>query len=114
MIKDVLTDSWTPEHTNAKYPIISRNTSVSVSDRFVEDGSYLRLKNIQLAYTLPLKNWGVNKVLESLQLYASGQNLLTFTKYSGWDPEVNSGGFGTDNNSYPMSKTVTFGIRARF
>jgi len=114
MIKDVLTDSWTPEHTNAKYPIISRNTSVSVSDRFVEDGSYLRLKNIQLAYTLPLKNWGVNKVLESLQLYASGQNLLTFTKYSGWDPEVNSSGFGTDNNSYPMSKTVTFGIRARF
>jgi TonB-linked SusC/RagA family outer membrane protein len=114
MIKEVLTDSWTPEHTNAKYPITSRNTSVNVSDRFVEDGSYLRLKNIQLAYTLPLKNWGVNKVLESLQLYASGQNLLTFTKYSGWDPEVNSSGFGTDNNSYPMSKTVTFGIRARF
>ena len=114
MIKDVLTDSWTPEHTNAKYPITSRNTSVNVSNRFVEDGSYLRLKNIQLAYTLPLKNWGVNKVIESLQLYASGQNLLTFTKYSGWDPEVNSSGFGTDNNSYPMSKTVTFGLRARF
>jgi TonB-linked SusC/RagA family outer membrane protein len=114
MIKDVLTDSWTPDHTNAKYPITSRNTSVNVSDRFIEDGSYLRLKNIQLAYNLPLKNWGVNKVLESLQLYASGQNLLTFTKYSGWDPEVNSTGFGIDNNSYPMSKTVTFGIRARF
>ena len=114
MIKDVLTDSWTPDHTNAKYPVTSRNTSVNVSNRFVEDGSYLRLKNIQLAYNLPLKNWGVNKVLESLQLYASGQNLLTFTKYSGWDPEVNSTGFGIDNNSYPMSKTVTFGIRARF
>jgi hypothetical protein len=74
----------------------------------------MRVKNIQLAYTFPLKSWGVNKVLESLQLYASGQNLLTFTKYSGWDPEVNSSGFGIDNNSYPMSKTVTFGIRARF
>ncbi|MBN8859865.1 MAG: TonB-dependent receptor [Sphingobacteriales bacterium] len=114
MIKDVLTNSWTPEHTNAKYPVTSRNTSVNVSNRFIEDGSYLRLKNIQLAYDLPLKHWSVNKVIESLQLYASGQNLLTFTKYSGWDPEVNSSGFGIDNNSYPMSKTVTFGIRARF
>jgi hypothetical protein len=114
MIKDVLTDSWTPEHTNAKYPVTSRNTSVNVSDRFIEDGSYVRLKNIQLAYMLPLKSWGIKKVIESLQLYASGQNLLTFTKYSGWDPEVNSSGFGIDNNSYPMSKTVTFGIRARF
>jgi TonB-linked SusC/RagA family outer membrane protein len=114
MIKEVLTDSWTPDHTNAKYPVTSRSTSVNVSDRFIEDGSYLRLKNIQLAYDLPLKNWGVNKVIESLQVYASGQNLLTFTKYSGWDPEVNSSGFGTDNNSYPMSKTITFGVRARF
>ncbi|MCO5236825.1 MAG: TonB-dependent receptor [Chitinophagaceae bacterium] len=114
MIKDVLTDSWTPDHTDAKYPVTSKSTSVNVSDRFIENGSYLRLRNIQLAYLLPLKNWGVNKVIESLQLYASGQNLLTFTKYSGWDPEVNSSGFGIDNNSYPMSKTITFGLRARF
>ena len=114
MIKGVLTDSWTPTNTNAKYPVTSRNTSVNVSNRFVENGSYLRLKNIQLAYNFSFKNAGINKVIESLQLYASGQNLLTFTKYTGWDPEVNSNGFGIDNNSYPMSKTFTFGVRARF
>ncbi|MEO5997843.1 MAG: TonB-dependent receptor [Chitinophagaceae bacterium] len=114
MVKEVLTDSWTSNHTNAKYPITSRNTSVNVSDRFIENGSYVRLKNIQLTYNLPVKNLELTKVVESLQFYASGQNFLTFTKYSGWDPEVNSNGFGIDNKSYPMSKMFTFGVRARF
>lgn len=111
MIKDVLYDSWTPANTDAKYPIISRNTTINISDRFIEDGSYLRLKNIQLAYTFPA---GKLKLLQSLQVYASGQNLLTLTGYSGWDPEVNSSGLGVDNKSYPMSKSLTFGFRARF
>ncbi|MGD9556051.1 MAG: TonB-dependent receptor [Mangrovibacterium sp.] len=111
MIKDVLYDSWTPANTNAKYPIISRNTTINISNRFIEDGSYLRLKNIQLAYTFPA---GKLKFLQSLQVYASGQNLLTLTGYSGWDPEVNSSGLGVDNKTYPMSKSLTFGFRARF
>ncbi len=113
MIKDVLVNSWTPTNTNAKYPIISRNTSINVSDRFIKDGSYLRLKNIQLAYNFPIRHFLLNKV-QSLQIYMSGQNLLTVTNYSGWDPEVNSSGFGIDNKSYPMSKSITFGLRARF
>ena len=113
MLKEVLDNSWTPTNTNAKYPIISRNTSINVSDRFIEDGSYLRLKNIQLAYNLPVQILGLNKI-QSLQIYMSAQNMLTLTKYSGSDPEVNSAGLGIDNKSYPMSKSITFGFRARF
>jgi hypothetical protein len=113
MKKDVLTDSWTATNTNAKYPLISKNTSVNISDRFIEDGSYLRLKNIQLAYNCPLSSWGL-KNIQSLQLYVSAQNVLTFTNYSGSDPEVNSNGLGIDDKSYPMSKSVTLGVRVRF
>lgn len=111
MIRDVLYDSWTPTNTDAKYPLVSRNTTVNISDRFIEDGSYLRLKNIQLAYSVPVQKLSL---LRSLQVYVSGQNLLTFTGYSGWDPEVNSSGLGVDNKTYPMSKSLTFGFRARF
>ena len=113
MIRDVLYNSWTPENPNAKYPIISRNTTANFSDRFIEDGSYLRLKNIQLAYnfTGAMQNLSMFK---NLQIYVSGQNLLTLTKYSGWDPEVNSSGIGIDNKTYPMSKSFTLGLRARF
>jgi len=113
MVKEVLTDSWTATNTNAKYPIISRNTSVNISDRFIEDGSFLRLKNIQLTYNFPVQRLKL-KLVQTLQIYASGQNLITLTKYSGWDPEVNSSGLGVDNKSYPMSKSFTFGIRTRF
>jgi hypothetical protein len=89
------------------------------SDRLVEDGSFLRLRNVQLAYNLPLKHLGINWI-RNLQLYASGQNLLTFTKYSWYDPEVNTQGGanstsqGIDHYSYPTAKTVTFGIKAGF
>ncbi|MEX2232088.1 MAG: TonB-dependent receptor [Cyclobacteriaceae bacterium] len=113
--KDVLTDHWTPENPDAKYPKISRQASVEVSDRFVEDGSYLRLKNIQLAYNIPVQeiNW-----IRRFQVYVSGQNLLTSTNYSWWDPEVNTRGLGTnrgiDHFSYPTSKSFTAGIRAGF
>jgi hypothetical protein len=119
MPRDVYNDHWTPTNTNAKYPVLSRNTTVRVSNRFVENGSYLRLKNIQLAYNLPLRRWGV-KGIQNGQLYVSGQNLLTFTKYSWWDPEVNSNGGGNstaqgiDFNSYPSNKSFTIGIRAGF
>lgn len=119
MPRDVYNDHWTPTNTNAKYPVLSRSTTVRVSDRFVENGSYLRLKNIQLAYNLPLRRWGV-KGIQNGQLYVSGQNLLTFTRYSWWDPEVNSNGSGNstaqgiDFNSYPSNKSFTIGIRAGF
>ncbi|NGM65688.1 SusC/RagA family TonB-linked outer membrane protein [Sphingobacterium sp. SGR-19] len=110
MPKTVYENHWTINNTDADYPRISRSTPVKVSDRFIEDGSFLRLKNISLAYNLPLQAWNTNK-LQRLQVYVSAQNLLTFTNYSWWDPEVN---FRLDHNSYPSAKSVTFGIRAGF
>ena len=116
-LKEVFYDHWTPENTDAKYPIISRQASNEVSDRYIEDGSYLRLKNIELAYDIPFKNLGVNWI-RNLELYVSGQNLITLTKYSWWDPEVNTRGLGTnmgiDHFSYPNYKSFTLGLRAGF
>ncbi|MCE6988078.1 TonB-dependent receptor [Dyadobacter sp. CY323] len=119
MPREVYLNHWTPSNQTAKYPALSTTTRVNVSDRFVENGSYMRLKNIQLAYNFPIQKWGV-KWVQNVQLYASAQNLLTFTKYSWWDPEVNSSGGsnstaqGFDQFSYPTSKSVTFGLRAGF
>ncbi|GAB3991820.1 TonB-dependent receptor [Spirosoma daeguense] len=119
MPREVYLNHWTPTNTNAKYPVISRANSYNYSNRFVEDGSYLRLRTIQLAYDLPLQTLGVTW-MRTAQIYASGQNLLTLTKYSWWDPETNSQGGanaigqGIDHYSYPTSKAVTFGIRVGF
>lgn len=108
--RDLFSDHWTPQNTNAKYPLISRSTDAYASDRWIEDGSYMRLRNIELAYNIPIENnW-----LRSAQVYFSGQNLLTLTNYSWWDPEVNSRGAGQpgiDHLTYPIPKTVTVGVR---
>ena len=116
-VKEVFTDHWTPSNTNAKYPVITKNSSAESSDRFVEDGSYVRLKNIELAYSLPVGKLGWN-AFRQLQVYVSGQNLLTATKYSWWDPEVNSRGAGlsrgVDHYTYPHSRAFTMGIRIGF
>jgi hypothetical protein len=80
------------------------------------DGSYLKLSNITLGYTFPKKI--VNKIgLSKLRLYATGNNLLTWTKYTGYDPEVSSNALfsrGIDNASYPNARTFTFGFNASF
>ena len=88
------------------------------SSRFVEDGSYLRLKNLTLAYDLPQK-WFRKTPNVSLQVYATAQNLLTFTKYSGYDPEVNAYGgsavaLGVDYGTYPQARTMIMGVKFQF
>lgn len=88
------------------------------STRFVEDGSYLRLKNITLSYDLP-KSLLHKAKIDKIQVYVTGQNLLTFTKYSGYDPEVNAYGgssvaLGVDYGTYPQSKTCIFGVNITF
>ncbi|MGE7777222.1 TonB-dependent receptor [Chitinophaga sp. NPDC101104] len=116
--REVYDNHWTPQNTNAKYPRITRTLTANMSSRFVEDGSYLRFRNIQLAYNLPVSNMA--KWFRSAQVYVSGQNLITFTKYSWYDPEVNAYGGsnsisqGIDYSIYPMSKSVTVGIRCGF
>lgn len=117
MPREVFLNHWTPENVNAKYPVPSRTVSALVSNRFVEDGSYVRLRDIQLGYDIPFNKWGVRGVRDA-QVFVSGQNLLTITDYSWWDPEVNSKGGsnsvnqGIDHHTYPTAKTYTIGIRA--
>lgn len=119
MLKEVYNNNWTPENPNAKYPKVTRNQKMNFSDRLIENGSYLRLKNIELAYNFPVKKWNLSW-LQNLRIYVSAQNILTFTKYSGWDPEVNSQGGansigqGIDHYSYPTAKSYTFGINVGF
>lgn len=117
--KDVLYDHWTPETPNAKYPYISSKTSTLMCDRFVYDGSYLRVKNIELAYNLPTNKLGI-RWFKRGQVYVSGQNLLTFTSYPWFDPDVNSQGGdtsvdqGIDYYTYPTAKSITFGVKLGF
>ena len=80
------------------------------SSRFVEDGSYFRLKNLQIGYTLP-KNITQKFHCSRLRFYFTATNLFTITKYSGYDPEVGS---GVDYGNYPQSRTFTFGLNANF
>ncbi len=115
-----VTDYWTPENTDAKYPRPRSGINFRGSDEWVEDASYLRLKNLQIGYNLPISNMGV-EWLRSVKVYASAQNLLTITKYEGYDPEINNFGnnrvggnadlrLGVDLGSYPSARTFTFGI----
>jgi TonB-linked SusC/RagA family outer membrane protein len=103
---------WTPANTNTDIPTprISPHPNLILSSWMIEDGSYIRLKNVVLGYRVPVK-----RGIESLRFYVSGQNLVTLTNYSGFDPEVNSRGqsnlqMGIDWNAYPTSRTFTLGV----
>jgi TonB-linked SusC/RagA family outer membrane protein len=92
--------------------------NVRVSSRFIEDGSYLRVKNVTLGYTLRSK-FSDKVMLSSLRIYASAQNLFTFTNYGGLDPEVNYSGndisvVGTDFFTFPQARAITFGLNLKF
>lgn len=87
------------------------NHNARISDRFVEDGSYLRIKNITLGYTFPDK-WMQKIRFDSARIFFSCENVLTLTKYSGFDPEV--GVNGIDWNIYPFARTFSFGLNFNF
>jgi len=89
-----------------------------LSTRFLEDGSFVRLKSLTLSYHLKA-NWLHSVQISNLQLYFTGQNLLTFTKYSGYDPELNYGGnsntaLGIDFGTFPQPRTFIFGVKMDF
>lgn len=89
-----------------------------VSSRFIEDGSYLRLKNLTVGYNFPIKK-GAQKWISNARIFAGGQNLLTFTNYTGLDPEVNYSGndnavIGTDFFTFPQVRSYTFGFNLTF
>ena len=114
---------WTPTNTNTDIPVRAVSRTQRVSSRWVYDGSYARLKNIAIGYNFisdKLKKANISKI----RIYASAQNILTFTKYPGYDPEVNynSAGNGTaanrnlglDYGSYPNAKSYTVGLNIGF
>jgi hypothetical protein len=104
---------WTGEGTSNSIPRAIQNDpnqNNRVSDRFVEDASYIRLKNVRLSYSLPAK-WMKSAKIQKIQIYGSGQNLATITNYTGFDPEV---GGGVDIGYYPQARTFTLGINANF
>ena len=110
-------DRWTPTNTDTNIPRAAfgdPNLNRRTSDRFLEDGSYMRLKTMTLGYNLPTSIVRVAH-LQSARVYVSGQNLLTFTKYQGLDPEINtfSGSntaLGTDFLTFPQARTVQVGV----
>lgn len=113
------TDAWYEEGDNATYPkpsFSNANNNYRASSWWVEDGSFLRLQNVQLGYTISSSTLE-RVMLDSFRIYVSGQNLLTFTDYSGMDPELgsfNALDLGYDNIRYPSSRTVLVGINAQF
>ncbi|WP_460635279.1 SusC/RagA family TonB-linked outer membrane protein [Larkinella harenae] len=126
--KDAL-DAWTPTNTNTDVPrAISGdpNNNSRTSDRFIESGSYMRIKNLSIGYTIPasvLSRLTVN-TLTKARIYVSSQNLLTFTKYTGLDPEIGVNGTagdasklltnGIDYGQYPQPRTLLIGLNIGF
>ncbi|RZK10631.1 MAG: TonB-dependent receptor, partial [Flavobacterium sp.] len=112
---------WTPENTNTDIPrpiAADNNTNLVISDRYVEDGSYLRVQNLTLGYNLPADV--ISKIkMSRVRVYGSVQNLYTFTNYSGYDPEIGSFNqspllSGIDNGRYPSPRTFAFGVNLEF
>lgn len=114
-------DFWTPDNPNAKYPRPDGgdgHPNIAISDRYVEDGSFLRISQLTFAYNLPSDILSKTK-LSKLRFYASVQNLYTFTKYTGYDPEIgdynqNALLSGIDSGRYPTNRTITFGMNVEF
>lgn len=107
-------DVWENPGDVAKRPqplLGGNNASNSSSSRFLEDGSYLRLRNVTLAYNLPAA-WMTKAGFQSIRVYAQGQNLWTLTNYSGFDPEMDE--TGSEFFRYPVGKTISFGLDLTF
>jgi uncharacterized protein YqjF (DUF2071 family) len=119
----MLYDSWRPGKTDAVLPQLTSSDQVSIlpSTYYLEDGSYFRMKNIQLGYTFPVSM--VSKIgFTTVRLYVQGQNLFTITKYSGMDPEINLRTYtagndrqiGVDGGAYPTAKQYLVGLNLAF
>lgn len=117
----MLYESWTPENHDARLPMLNINDVSSAkyfTDYFVEDATYVRMKTLQLGYTVPAKI--VSKIkLDRVRLYVQGQNLLTWTKFSGLDPGISISGttdisMGVVNNYNPTPRQILFGVNLSF
>ena len=117
MRRDVLTKQWSEDNTDSWYPQIGALNAEDVtwaSDRYVEDGSYLRLADLTLGYNIPIRK----SFIKNISVSATGSNLVFWTRYSGWDPDVNSYGTvkkrGADMGSYPGARTYKIDLKFTF
>jgi len=116
---DRVLDAWTPSNTDTNVPALSSSYPIeeaSANSYFVEDGSFFRLKNLQVGYTL---SESITSVIgaDSVRLYAQGTNLFTLSNYSGFDPEIISNSnlsLGIDSRVYPFAKTFSLGANIKF
>ncbi|MEM9259354.1 MAG: hypothetical protein AAGA62_06875 [Bacteroidota bacterium] len=120
----LITDAWTPQNPNTDLPALDINDTESrrPSSFYVEDGSYIRLTQLQLGYTFPNSFGG--DVLSNLRVYVQGQNLFTITDYSGLDPALSTFGtgnsdaddlfMGVDFGNYPTTRIFMVGVNAAF
>jgi len=110
-------DAWSPDNTNGTYPRIGSTTASNLpTDRLIEDGSYLRLRNVTLSYNINLKD---QKYFKNINVYVSGNNLFTITNYSGYDPELTSFLYdgtiiGVDWLGTPNTRTYVLGLNVKF
>ncbi|MDR3137934.1 MAG: TonB-dependent receptor [Tannerellaceae bacterium] len=119
-VSTTLLDRWTPDHTNTSVPRAKVQSYINLDDRYIEDASFLRLRNLSFGYTLPGKV--VSLPNASLRLALSAQNLLTFTSYSGFDPEASRFGGdesnslyqGIDLGAYPAARSYLFSLSLTF
>ena len=116
MISDLYGNYWTPERPNAKYPRLTylneSTNNTQVSDFWTRDASYISLQNVELGWTLPAK-WTARMRMSALRVYLQGQNLLRFSKFDLWDPNLTGSG-GATVFSYPTTRVISFGISASF
>jgi len=110
-------DRWTGEGTSNDYPRLSTSDPnmnfTRMSQFYLEDGDYLRLKILQLGYTLP-DNAAKSINASKIRLYLTGENIYTLTKYTGYDPEIGGNVFGIDKGYYPQARTFMFGVNVQF
>ena len=100
----------TNDARNPRYTFSDVNSNIRVSDRYVEDGSFIKIKNIQLGYTFPAS--ATKKLFSKLRVYVQVKNAFVFTDYSGYDPEISGGVLdtGIDRGSYPQARTYAIGL----
>jgi TonB-linked SusC/RagA family outer membrane protein len=128
VMKDLLANSWTPTNQNAKYPKLDVNDSYSYafSSYYVENGSYVRLRSLQLGYHIPDNSPFVGRILSGARLYLQGDNLFTITGYEGLDPalaaqnvtgaagDIRDQFRGIDQGTYPSNRIFSIGLTTTF
>ena len=110
VLSPIMKDAWTVDNPDGSIPNPKNSINYYVSDRFLENGDYFRLKNLQIGYSLPQSVLGKSGITQC-RFYVQGSNLFTITKYKGYDPEVNG---GVDYGNYPQSRTFLFGVNLTY